>query len=164
MLDRYRLREFFATRQKWMEVELTIVSAQQNEYQRPPELLLFNFQAPSERPKEVLPQSVEKAKSLRPINVATFRHNLPSELGSLISNHLLELHKVYLTPQETLVEDAAKRYQDLVAWGEPNSAKVLAESAGISIRTMHSRLMNARKKGLLESPGTGFRFNTKGLN
>lgn len=161
MLDRYRLREFFATRQKWMEVEVIIVSAQQNEYQRPPDLLLFHLQAPSKRPKVVLSQSVENAKLLKPINVASFRRYLPSDLGSFLSNHLLELHKVFLKPQETLVEDAAKRYQDLVDWGEPNSAKVLAEAEGISIRTMHSRLMNARKKGILESPGSGFRFKTE---
>jgi predicted HTH transcriptional regulator len=90
----------------------------------------------------------------------SFRQEVSSELGSLLSNHIIELQKTYLSPKETLVEDAAKRYLDLIAWGEPNSAKVLAEAEGISIRTIHSRLMNARKKGILESPGSGFRFNT----
>ena len=66
-----------------------------------------------------------------------------------------------LSPKETLVEDAARKYLDLVSWGEPNSAKVLAEAEGIPIRTMHSRLMNARKKGFLESPGSGFRYQTR---
>ena len=161
MLDRYRFREFFATRQKWMEMEVIIVSSQQIEYQDPPSLLLFQLQATSKRPKEVLPTAVEYSKLLRPINVASFLHHLPSELGSYLSKHLLELHKIYLRPKETLVEDIARRYKDLVMWGEPNSAKVLAEHEGISIRTMHSRFMNARKRGLLQSPGKGIRFNFK---
>ena len=161
MIDKYRLREFFATRQRWVDMEVVIVSSQHNDNQTPPNLLSFHLQASSKRPKEVLPLSIENAKALKPIDVASFRRHLPSHLGSLLSNHLLELHKTYLKPQETLVEDASKRYLDLVAWGEPNSAKVLAEAEGISIRTMHSRLMNARKKGLLESPGSGFRFNTE---
>ena len=157
MIDKYRLREFFATRQRWLEMEVVIVSSQQNDPQTPPNLLSFHLQASSKRPKEVLPLSIENAKALKPIDVPSFRHRLPSDLGSLLSNHLLELHKIYLKPGETLVEDAAQRYLDLVAWGEPNSAKVLAEAEEISIRTMHSRLMNARKKGILESPGSGFR-------
>ena len=77
----------------------------------------------------------------------------------MLSSHVVELQKTYLSPKDTLVEDAAKKYMDLVSWGEPNSAKVMSEAEGISIRTMHSRLMNARKKGILESPGSGFRFN-----
>jgi len=157
MIDKYRLREFFATRQRWLEMEVVIVSSQQNDPQTPPNLLSFHLQASSKRPKEVLPLSIENAKALKRIEVPSFRHRLPSDLGSLLSNHLLELHKIYLKPGETLVEDAAQRYLDLVAWGEPNSAKVLAEAEEISIRTMHSRLMNARKKGILESPGSGFR-------
>jgi len=157
MIDKYRLREFFATRQRWLEMEVVIVSSQQNDPQTPPNLLSFHLQASSKRPKEVLPLSIENAKALKRIEVPSFRHRLPSDLGSLLSNHLLELHKIYLKPGETLVEDAAQRYLDLVAWGEPNSAKVLAEAEEISIRTMHSRLMNARKKGILDSPGSGFR-------
>jgi len=161
MIDKYRLREFFATRQRWLEMEVVIVSSQQNDYETPPNLLTFLLQASSKRPKEVLPLSIENAKALKSIDVPSFRHQLSSDLGSLLSNHLLEIHKTFLLPQETLVEDAAKRYLDLVAWGEPNSAKVLAEAEGIPIRTMHSRLMNARKKGILKSPGSGFRFNTE---
>lgn len=140
---------------------MIIVSAQQMDYQSPPALLLFQLQAPSRRPKEALSLAVGYSKSLKPIEVVRLRHDLPSSLGSLLSNHLIEIHKVYTTPQKTLVETAAKSHADLVAWGEPSAAKVLAEAEGISIRTMHSRLMNARKKGLLDSPGTGFRFNSK---
>ncbi len=160
LIDKYRMREFFGTRHKWVDREVIIVSAQQMEYQKPPKLLIFQVQAGSKRPKDVLPGAIESAKSLMPIEVVDFRHEIPTELGNMLSNHLLELQKTYLSPQETLVETAAKRYMDLVAWGEPNSAKVMAESEGISIRTMHSRLMNARKKGFLESPGSGFRFQT----
>lgn len=159
-MDKYRVREFFGTRHKWADLEVIIVSSQQVEYKKSPQLLLFQIQAASKRSKGVLPNAIEQAKSLKPIEVMSFRQEVSSELGSLLSNHIIELQKTYLSPKETLVEDAAKRYLDLIAWGEPNSAKVLAEAEGISIRTIHSRLMNARKKGILESPGSGFRFNT----
>jgi hypothetical protein len=160
LMDKYRVREFFGTRHKWADLEVIIVSSQQVEYKKSPQLLLFQIQAASKRSKGVLPNAIEQAKSLKPIEVMSFRQEVSSELGSLLSNHIIELQKTYLSPKETLVEDAAKRYLDLIAWGEPNSAKVLAEAEGISIRTIHSRLMNARKKGILESPGSGFRFNT----
>ena len=160
LIDKFRVREFFGTRQKWEEMELLIVSSQQSEYKRPPQLLLFQVQGGSKRPKDVLPYAVELSKSLKPIVVADFRQEMPTEFGNMLSNHLVELQKTYLSPKETLVEDAARKYLDLVSWGEPNSAKVLAEAEGIPIRTMHSRLMNARKKGFLESPGSGFRFQT----
>ena len=160
LIDKYRLREFFGTRQKWEEMELIIVSSQQMEYKKPPELLLFQVQGGNKRPKDALPNAIELSKSLKAIMVVDFRQELSTELGNMLSNHLVELQKTYLSPQETLVEDAARKYLDLVSWGEPNSAKVLAEAEGIPIRTMHSRLMNARKKGFLESPGSGFRFQT----
>jgi hypothetical protein len=158
LIDKFRLREFFGTRQKWGEMELITVSCQQSEYRRPPQLLLFQVHGASKRPKDVLPNAVELSKSLKPIGVIDFRQEMPTELGNMLSNHLVELQKTYLRPKETVVEDAARKYLDLVSWGEPNSAKVLAEAEGIPIRTMHSRLMNARKLGLLESPGAGFRF------
>ena len=139
-------------------MEVIIVSAQQMEYKKPPKLLMFQVQAGSKRPKDVLPSAIEYAKTLIPIEVVDFRRKIPTELGNMLSNHLIELQKTYLSPQDTLVETAAKKYLDLVSWGEPNSAKVMSEAEGISIRTMHSRLMNARKKGILESPGAGFRL------
>lgn len=139
-------------------MEVSIVSCQQPDYQSPPGLLLFQVHAASKRPKEVLPQAIEQAKSFLPIEVVSFRGSIPAELGNLLTAHLLELQKIYSKSHESKVETAAQKYADLVAWGEPSSAKVLAQAEGISIRTMHSRLMNARKKGILESPGSGFRF------
>jgi hypothetical protein len=158
LIDKYRLREFFGTRHRWNQMEVSIISCQQPDYQSPPGLLLFQVHAASKRPKEVLPKAIEQAKSFLPIEVLSFRGAIPTELGNLLTTHLLELQKIYLTAQVTVVETAAQKYADLVAWGEPSSAKVLAQAEGISIRTMHSRLMNARKKGILESPGSGFRF------
>lgn len=160
LIDEFRVRDFFGTRQQWEEMELIIVSSQQSEYRRPPQLLLFQVHGASKRPKDMLPNAVELSKSLKPMGVADFRQGMPSKLGNMLSNHLVEVQKTFLRPKRTLVEDAARKYLDLISWGEPNSAKVLAEAEGISIRTMHSRLMNARKKGFLESPGSGFRFQT----
>ena len=159
LIDKYRVREFFGTRHKWADREVIIVSAQQMDYKKPPKLLMFQIQAGSKRPKDVLPSAIEYAKTLMPIEVVAFRREIPTELGNMLSSHVVELQKTYLSPKDTLVENAAKKYMDLVSWGEPNSAKVMSEAEGISIRTMHSRLMNARKKGILESPGSGFRFN-----
>ncbi len=139
-------------------MEVSIVSCQQPDYQSPPGLLLFQVHAASKRPKKVLPQAIEQAKYFLPIEILSFRGAIPTELGNFLTTHLLELQKIYLTAQGSVVETAAQKYADLVAWGEPSSAKVLAQAESISIRTMHSRLMNARKLGLLESPGAGFRF------
>lgn len=161
LTDTFLVREFFGTGHKWEEKELIIASSQQSENRRPPQLLLFQVQYGSKRPKDTLSNAVERSKSLKPIAVTDFRQEMPTKLGNMLSNHLVELQKTYLRPKETLVEDAARKYLDLVSWGEPNSAKVLSESEGISIRTMHSRLMNARKKGFLESPGSGFRLTGK---
>ncbi len=158
LINKFRLREYFGTRHRWNQMEVSIVSCQQPDYQSPPGLLLFQVHAASKRPKDVLPQVIEQAKSFLPIEVVSFRGAMPTELGNFLTAHLLELQKIYLMSQVSVVETAAKKYADLVAWGEPSSAKVLAQAEGISIRTMHSRLMNARKKGILESPGSGFRF------
>jgi hypothetical protein len=160
LIDKYRLRELFGTRHSWNKLEVSIVSCQQTDYKDPPELRLFQIHSASKRTKEVLPQAIEQARSFLPIKVLSFRGAIPTELGNLLTTHLLELQKIYSMSHESKVETAAQKYADLVAWGEPNSAKVLARAEGISIRTMHSRLMNARKKGLLESPGSGFRFPT----
>ncbi len=159
LIDKCRVREFFGTRHEWADRDVIIVSAQQMKYKKPPKLLMFQIQAGSKWPKEVLPSAIECAKSLIPREVVDFRSEISTELGNMLSDHLIEVQKTYLSPQDTLVETAAKKYLDLVSWGEPNSAKVMSEAEGISIRTMHSRLMNARKKGLLESPGKGYRFN-----
>lgn len=160
LINKYRLREYFGTRHKWNQMEISIVSCQKPDYQDPPQLRLFQIHAASKRPKEVLPQAIEQARFFLPIEVLSFRGAIPTELGNLLTAHLLELQKIYPMSQESKVETAAQNYADLVAWGEPSSAKVLAQAEGISIRTMHSRLMNARKKGFLESPGSGFRFQT----
>lgn len=158
LINKYRLREFFGTQHRWNQVEVSIVSCQLTDYKDPPQLRLFQVHAASKRPKEVLPQAIEQARSFLPIDVLSFRGAIPTELGNLLTIHLLELQRIYSTAQVSVVETAAQNYAHLVAWGEPNSAKVLAQAEGISIRTMHSRLMNARKKGILESPGSGFRF------
>ncbi|MFM8448426.1 MAG: hypothetical protein ACKN92_09760 [Candidatus Nanopelagicaceae bacterium] len=156
--DIKRLREILATSYLWNGCQVVMVSSQLSEYQNPPSLLSVQFKASRETRKYSLDESIEQSRRNAPIDVVGFRHQLPSDLGNLFTKHLLEVQKIYLKPKATVVEDTARRYLDLISWGEPNSAKVLAEEGDIPLRTIHSRLMNARKKGLLDSPGIGFRF------
>ena len=158
--DIRRVREILATSYLWNGCQVVLASSQQNDYLSPPTLLSMQFKSKRVTRKYTLEEVIEQVKGFAPIEVASFRHNLPSDLGNIFTKHLLEVQKIYLKPKATVVEDTARRYLDLISWGEPNSAKVLAEVGGVPLRTIHSRLMNARKKGLLDSPGTGFRFST----
>jgi len=153
-----RVRDHLCTSYVWDDLQLSIVSAQQPEYDKPPRLLLFQFHSSKLHRTEELRDLITVAKKNDAIDVAKFRHKLSSDLGLYLSRHLLEVQRTYMKKYESLIEETAHRYLDLIAWGEPNSAKVLAEYFQIPIRTVHSRLRVARESRLLESPGAGFRF------
>ena len=153
-----RIREVLATVYLWNETYLVITSRQQLGYLAPPELLSVQSYSSNERIKDLLYGAIEQTRRSKAIEVKEFRHNLPSEIGKFLTSHLSEVQKIYKTRKNTLVEQTASEYQDLIAWGEPNSAKILAMRESKPIKTIHSRLMNARKLGLIDSPGTGFRF------
>ena len=153
-----RIREILATSYLWNGCQVILISSQQNEYLTPPSLLSVHFKSKRETRKYALEDAIEQARRNAPIDIVSFRHQLPSDLGQIFTRHLLEVQKIYRRARETVVEDTALRYLDLIAWGEPNSAKVISELEMVPIRTIHSRLMNARKRGFIESPGIGFRF------
>ena len=153
-----RVRDHFCTSYVWDDLQISIVSVQQPAFEKPPELLLFQFHSSKLRRAEEFRDLITVAKKNAPIEVSKFRHKLSADLGLYLSRHLLEVQRTYMKKYESLIEETAHRYLDLIAWGEPNSAKVLAEYFQIPIRTVHSRLRVARQSQILESPGAGFRF------
>lgn len=153
-----RIREHLCTSYVWADMQISIVSAQHPDYIQPPELLLFQFHSSKLHREEELRDFISLARKNIGVQVSDFRHKLGSELGFHLTRHLLEVQKVYIKRQVSVTEETANRYRDLVAWGEPNSAKVLSQYWKIPIRTVHSRLRLAREAELLDAPGAGYRF------
>ena len=52
-----------------------------------------------------------------------------------------------------------KIYQELIAWGEASSPSLISILMNTGPRTVHTRLQEARKLGILLKPGTGARKN-----
>ena len=52
-----------------------------------------------------------------------------------------------------------KIYQELIAWGEASSPSLISVLMNTGPRTVHTRLQEARKLGILPKPGTGARKN-----
>lgn len=104
--------------------------------------------------KSILPL-LEKSKELAPI--AT-RNKLASDVRTCLTQHLLLVHSHYEKALESVIDDIAWRYVSLQGWGEPSSAKVLAEYLNVPVRTIHARLRLARDKGLIDAPGSGSRL------
>jgi hypothetical protein len=52
-----------------------------------------------------------------------------------------------------------KIYQELIAWGEASSPSLISVLMNTGPRTVHTRLQEARKLGILLKPGTGARKN-----
>lgn len=60
-------------------------------------------------------------------------------------------------PTETITEATARLYFELTQWGETSAASVIAKLEGTSVVTIRNRLHAARRKGLLDKPGSGVR-------
>jgi len=104
--------------------------------------------------KSILPL-LEKSKELAPI--AT-RSKLASDVRTCLTQHLLLVHSRDEKALESVIDDIAWRYVSLQGWGEPSTAKVLAEYLNVPVRTIHARLRLARDKGLIDAPGSGTRL------
>lgn len=104
--------------------------------------------------KSLLPL-LEKSKELAPI--AT-RSKWASEVRTCLTQHLLLVHSRDEKALESVIDDIAWRYVSLQGWGEPSTAKVLAEYLNVPVRTIHARLRLARDKGLIDAPGSGTRL------
>ena len=109
----------------------------------------------------LLERLLDSAKTLAPLDAPEIRANFEPEHREFFSQHLLKVQNKMNKDFGSIVEEIAWRYGQLVSWGEPSAAKVLAEEYKVSIRTIHSRLRLARERKLINKPGSGERLSTK---
>jgi hypothetical protein len=95
---------------------------------------------------------------LRPMPVREIRNQLAPDKRQCLTSHVLEIHRKFHEPLQSVIADVAWRYEELTSWGETAAAKVLSEELQIPQRTIHTRLRLARDRGLIESPGAGARM------
>jgi hypothetical protein len=86
------------------------------------------------------------------------RSNLSTAWGSLLTKHLLLVHKHLNRDSNDVVRYTAWRYETLTAWGEASAARELSLDMSISINTIRTRLQLARERGILAAPGAGARL------
>jgi hypothetical protein len=93
-----------------------------------------------------------------PLDTIGLRANLSSSWGSLLTRHLIEIHKYLDRDQSDVVAHTAWRYATLTAWGESAAARELSLDMKISVNTIRTRLQLARERGILTAPGAGARL------
>jgi hypothetical protein len=106
-----------------------------------------------------LKKLLEQTEGLDPLDPAKVRPSFKSNEREAISLHLLAAQNERGRQFESVIEEIAWRYVELINWGEASAAKVLAVEYNIPIRTMHTRLRLARDRKLISSPGVGARLN-----
>jgi len=153
-----RIREMYLSVHSYGRFQVCIISRQSRSIPDAPELLTFQFFAAGAINRRLATVEIENSRKLAAISVLELRTRISSELIQLISAHAVRVHQIYQGEYATLVESTASLYKKLTHWGETSAAKVIAEVENVPIRTIHSRLLNARKKGILDSPGAGFRY------
>jgi len=156
MLTLHRLRSHFLSVQQTSSFEIVIVSRHLDASSQG-ELLLFSQEQHSRKRKFNPATHFDLVRSNEAINVAKLRNELPYTLTISLSRHLLHVLDAISPIQTSNVEKTIWQYSHLQQWGEPNSAKLIAEHAGISVRTVHSRLFQARQGGEIANPGKGQR-------
>ena len=156
MLMLYRLRNHFLSIQKSNASEIVIVSRHLDAVSRG-ELLLFSFEQLSSKRKLNPATHFDLVRTNEVIVVDKLRNELPYTLATSLSKHLLHVLDAVQPFQNSEIEKTILQYGHLQLWGEPNSAKLIAEHEGISVRTVHSRLFQARQAGELAIPGRGQR-------
>ena len=93
--------------------------------------------------------------SLDPIGL---RGNLSGTWGSIMTEHVISIHKHLDRDQSDVVAYTAWRYATLTAWGESAAARELSLDMKISVNTIRTRLQLARERGILTAPGAGARL------
>ncbi len=156
MLTLHRLRSHFLSVQQTSSSEIVIVSRHLDALWQG-ELLLFSLEQLSNKRRFNPATHFDLVRSNEAMSVAKLRNELPYGLTGSLSRHLLHVLDVIRPIQNSDVEKTIWQYNHLQMWGEPNSAKLIAEHAGISVRTVHARLFQARQGGELASPGKGQR-------
>ena len=156
MLTLHRLRSHFLSIQQSESSQMVIVSRHLEASSRG-ELLLFSFEQLSRKRKFNPATHFDLVRTSEVIDVNRLRNELPYSLATSLSKHLLQVLDAIKPSQVGDVERTIWQYRHLQLWSEPNSAKLIAEHAGISVRTVHARLFQARLGGELASPGKGQR-------
>ena len=93
-----------------------------------------------------------------PLDPIGLRSNLSSTWGSLLTEHVVLIHKYLDRDQSDVVSYTAWRYATLTAWGESSAARELSLDMKISVNTIRTRLQLARERGILTAPGAGARL------
>lgn len=106
-----------------------------------------------------LKKLLEETKGLDPLDPSQVRRSFKSSEREAISLHLLAAQNERGRQFESVIEEIAWRYVELINWGEASAAKVLAVEYNIPTRTMHTRLRLARDRKLISSPGVGARLD-----
>lgn len=151
-----RVRELFATAHLVDDLCVQIVTRHKSKEKI--ELLTFQVASPRYFNRQFLTEVLNRSRELRQTDPILLRQAMNSSLGTTLSAHLLQSQTVFLQSTDQALRTAA-RYKQLTSWGEASAAKLIAEWDGISVRTVHDRLFQARKRGLLAYPGSGKRIN-----
>ena len=109
-----------------------------------------------------IPTYLKKQLSIPHSNLALdpigLRANLSTSWGSLLTEHVLLIHKHLNRDSSDVVGYTAWRYATLTAWGESSAARELSLDMKMSVNTIRTRLQLARERGILTAPGAGARL------
>ena len=121
---------------------------------------LFGFELVeiSGRVPTYLRRRLSQTQTPLPLDPIGLRSNLSSTWGSLLTEHVILIHKYLDRDQSDVVAYTAWRYATLTAWGESAAARELSLDMKISVNTIRTRLQLARERGILTAPGAGARL------
>jgi len=122
------------------------------------DLLSFELVEIGGRISTYLRKQLSQTRSNVPLDPIGLRGNLSSTWGSIMTEHVISIHKYLDRDQSDVVADTAWRYATLTAWGESAAARELSLDMKISVNTIRTRLQLARERGILSSPGAGARL------
>jgi hypothetical protein len=120
-------------------------------------MLIQNIEVKS-RPTAYLKFLLASPKHYLPLDGISMRANISSAWGSLMTKHMMAVHRQLNRDSSDVVAYTAWRYSTLTAWGEASAARELALDLKVPVATIHNRLRLARERGILSSPGAGARL------
>ena len=122
------------------------------------DLLSFELVEIGGRISTYLRKQLGQTHSNVPLDPIGLRRNLSSTWGSIMTQHVISIHKHLDRDQSDVVAYTAWRYATLTAWGESAAARELSLDMKFSVNTIRTRLQLARERGILTSPGAGARL------
>lgn len=150
-----RVRDLFATAHLIDDLCVQIVTRHKS--MEKIELLTFQVASPRYLNRQFLLEVLSKSRELRQTDPNLLRKAVNSNLRTTLSAHILQSQVIFLQETDQVLRTAI-RFQQLSSGGEASAAKLIAEWDGISVRTVHDRLFQARKRGLQAYPGPGKRI------